>query len=58
MKDWKRIAEAHGLPLTARDLDRITLALAALEDTFRPLIHELTPDLEPDTELHLDGDLA
>jgi hypothetical protein len=58
MKDWKRIAEAYGLDLTARELDRIAPPLAALEDTFRPLIHELTPDLEPDLELHLDGDLS
>ena len=56
MKDWKRIAEAHELPLTARELDRITPALSALEETFRPLIQALTPDLEPDLELHLDGD--
>ena len=56
MKDWKRIAEANGLPLTARELDRIAPPLAALEETFRPLIKDLTPDLEPDVELHLDED--
>ena len=56
MKDWKRIAEAHGLPLTAREMDRITPALDALEETFRPLLRELTPDLEPDVELHLAED--
>jgi hypothetical protein len=56
MKDWKRIAEAHGLPLTAREMDRITPALNALEETFRPLLRELTPDLEPDVELHLAED--
>jgi hypothetical protein len=58
MTDWKLIAEALGLPLTARELDRVASPLAALEDTFRPLIHELTPDLEPALELHLDGDLT
>jgi hypothetical protein len=56
MTDWKRIAEAHGLTLTARELDRITPPLSALEETFRPLIQDLTPDLEPALELHLDGD--
>ena len=56
MKDWKRIAEAHALPLTASELDRITPALTALEETFRPLIKDLTPDLEPDLELHLSED--
>ena len=54
MKDWKRIAEAHGIPLTARELDRIAPPLAALEETLYPLIHALTPDLEPDVELHLE----
>ncbi len=48
MRDWKRIAEAHGLFLTARELDRIVPPLNALEETFRPLIASLTPDLEPD----------
>jgi hypothetical protein len=56
MKDWKRIAEANGLPLSARELDRIAPALAALEETFRPLIVQLKPNLEPDVELHLDAD--
>jgi hypothetical protein len=58
MRDWKLIAQAHGLPLAGRELDRIVPPLAALEDTFRPLIHELTPELEPALELHLDGDLS
>lgn len=58
MKDWKRIAEAYGIPLTAHELDRITPPLAALEETFRPLVQELTPDVEPALELHLDGDLS
>jgi hypothetical protein len=58
MKDWKLIAQANALPLSALELDRIAGPLAALEDAFRPLIHELTPDLEPALELHLDGDLT
>ena len=57
MRDWKRIAEAYGRPLTARELDRIAPPLAALEETFRPLIQGLTPDLEPDVELHLEPDV-
>ena len=56
MKDWKRIAEANGLPLSARELDRVAPPLAALQETFRPLIQQLTPDLEPDLEFHPDGD--
>ena len=57
MKDWKQIAEAHGLPLTARELDRLVPSLTTLEETFRPLLLDLTPDLEPDLELHLDTGL-
>jgi hypothetical protein len=29
MKDWKAIAQAYGLPLSARDLDRIVAPLDA-----------------------------
>jgi len=56
MKNWAGIAQAHGLTLTARELDRIVPPLAALEETFRPLVKQLTPDLEPDLELHLAGE--
>ena len=44
------------MPLSAREMDRIAPALAALEETFRPLIRDLTPDLEPDVELRLAED--
>ncbi|HTS66175.1 MAG TPA: hypothetical protein VMH28_29330 [Candidatus Acidoferrales bacterium] len=56
MKDWKSIAHAHGLDVSARDLDRIEGPLNALEETFRPLADQLPPDLEPDTELRLDAE--
>ena len=56
MKNWVAIAQAHGLTLTAGELDRIAPPLAALEETFRPLVKQLTPDLEPDVELHLAED--
>jgi hypothetical protein len=51
--DWKNIAQAHGLNLSPRDLDRISGPLSALDETFRPLVKTLTPDLEPDPELRL-----
>ena len=51
--DWKAIAQAHGLNLPPRELDRIAGPLASLEDSFQPLVQTLTPDLEPDTELRL-----
>ena len=56
MRNWKAIAQAHGLPLSAGDLDRVTKPLEALEETFRPLADRLTPDLEPDLSLHLGED--
>jgi hypothetical protein len=52
--DWKNIAQAHGMMLSANELDRITSPLTALEQTFRPLAISLTPDMEPDPELHLE----
>jgi hypothetical protein len=56
MKNWSGIAQAHGLALSASELDRIAQPLAVLEETFRPLVKQLTPDLEPDLELHLAGE--
>jgi hypothetical protein len=56
MKNWVGIAQAYGLDLPARELDRIALPLAALEEAFRPLVKQLSPDLEPDLELHIDGE--
>jgi hypothetical protein len=58
MTDWKAAAQAHGLDLSARELDRVAEPLAALEEVFRPLLQGLTPDLEPDTELRLDREDA
>ena len=58
MKNWAGIAQANGLTLSARELDRLVGSLAALEETFRPLVKQLTPDLEPDLELHLSGEAA
>jgi hypothetical protein len=54
--DWKNIAQAHGLNLSTRELDRIADPLAALEQTFRPLAQSLKPGDEPDPELHLAGE--
>ena len=56
MKNWVAIAQAHGLNLSAAELDRIAQPLATLDETFRPLVRQLTPDLEPDLELHLAGE--
>lgn len=56
MNKWVAIAQAQGLPLSAGELDRVTQPLAALEETFRPLVKQLMPDMEPDLELHLAGE--
>jgi hypothetical protein len=58
MKNWAGIAQVNGLTLSAGELDRLVGSLAALEETFRPLVKQLTPDLEPDLELHLSGEVA
>ena len=54
MKNWKAIAEASGLDLPARDVDRITQPLDALEEAFRPLVRNLSPEVEPAFRLQLE----
>jgi hypothetical protein len=53
MKNWVAMAQALGLPLSAPELDRLVQPLAALEVSFQPLLQHLTPDMEPDFELHV-----
>lgn len=53
MKNWAGLAQATGLAVSPRELDGIVTPLAALEETFRPLAARLTPEVEPDLELHL-----
>ncbi len=47
VKDWRAIARGSGLDLPAQDLDRIVPPLESLEETFRPLVAGLTPEMEP-----------
>lgn len=54
MKDWKAIARASGLDLPAGEMDRILQPLESLEETFRPLVSSLTPDMEPAVRLSLE----
>jgi hypothetical protein len=56
MKDWRAIAKAHGLDLSARELDRIAPPLEALEAAFRPLVRELTPGIEPSVAFSVEED--
>ncbi len=56
MKDWNSIAKATLPNLPPQDLARLVEPLAALEEIFRPLVRDLSPDLEPATGLHLERD--
>jgi hypothetical protein len=47
VKDWKAIALANGLEVPGEEMERIVGPLTALEKTFRPLIKDLPPGLEP-----------
>ena len=55
MTDWAAVARARGVDIPEADLERLVKPLAGLEETFRPLVNGLTPLMEPDFELHLDG---
>ena len=47
LTDWPAFAQIYGLELAGRELDRVTGALTALEEMYRPLFRDLSPDLEP-----------
>ena len=55
MKDWKALAKASGSPLADKDLDRLTQPLETLEEIFRPLTNDLSPDLEPAVEFRVEA---
>lgn len=46
-RDWKSLAQANGLPLSAKELDAISAPLESLEAAFAPLVRDLPTDLEP-----------
>jgi hypothetical protein len=52
LKDWKTMAKGVGLEITGPDLDRIVQSLSALDETFRPLLKDLGPEIEPATVFH------
>ena len=47
MKDWKKIASAHGLAIPDADFERITGPLDSLEKSFRPLVDAMPQNLDP-----------
>jgi hypothetical protein len=57
MKDWKAIAGASGITVAGKDLDRITQPLDALEAAFRPLVKDLSPDLEPSVDFRVEAEI-
>ncbi|HJT89352.1 MAG TPA: hypothetical protein VJ732_15900 [Bryobacteraceae bacterium] len=54
MTDWKAIAVARGLPIPASEFEAISARLHAVELVFRPLLGNLTPDLDPAPVFHAD----
>jgi hypothetical protein len=56
MPDWISIAAAHNFDIPAADLDRAIKPLNALEESFRPLVKDLAPDLEPATAFRAEED--
>ena len=56
MKDWKKLAQTSGLDIPADEIDRVIGPLQSLEETFRPLVKDLPPELEPATGMHFEED--
>jgi hypothetical protein len=56
MRDWKAIAKASGIVLPEKELDALAKPLQALEEVFRPLVKDLTPDQEPVLEMFVEAD--
>jgi hypothetical protein len=50
MKDWRAVAQARDLGIPAKELDRVVAPLESLEEVFRPLVRDLTPEMEPSFE--------
>jgi hypothetical protein len=47
MTDWTVIAKGRGLNIPAQELAAIVPSLDALDESFRPLVRGLTPEVEP-----------
>lgn len=58
MRNWKALAKAQGIDIPAGELDRAVAPLDEMEEIFRSLIPELSPDIEPayDVRLEVDGE--
>jgi hypothetical protein len=47
VKDYRTIAAASGILASEPELERIATTLDKLEEAFRPLMRDLSPDLDP-----------
>jgi hypothetical protein len=56
MADWKSMAEALRLGIPPNELARAAAALDALEESLRPVLRDLPPDLEPCTAFRAEED--
>jgi hypothetical protein len=54
--DWKSLAKAYGLSLGPKELESVVQPLDALEQTFRPLVRDLSPHLEPALEFQAEAE--
>ena len=51
MRDWKAIAKARGVDLPADELERTIAPLREVEEIFRSLVPDLSPEIEPAFEV-------
>lgn len=56
MTDWKAIAKARRIEIPASDLDRTVAPLDELEQIFRSLVPDLSPDMAPAFDIRLEED--
>jgi hypothetical protein len=56
MRDWKAIAKAQGIEIPPEELDRTVAPLNEMEEIFRSLVPELSPDIEPAFDVRLEVD--
>ncbi len=54
MRDWKAIANAQGRNIPAEELERAVAPLNEMEEIFRSLVPDLTPEIEPAYEVRLE----
>lgn len=55
MRDWKALAHAQGLNIPPEQLERTVTPLREMEEIFRSLASDLTPELEPAYEIRLEA---